>query len=123
MSDPRLFLTATVATLLLTLVTSKLLSPQYLIWLLPLVPLLDIGPARTRGFQFWFLVTCAFTTAIFPYLLGRTLARQDPASDGYLDPTPLGVGLLLVRNALLIWLAWLAVRPLLQRRSGARSRG
>ena len=85
--------------LLLTLVTSKLLSPQYLIWLLPLVPLMDIGPARTRAFQLWFLATCAVTTAIFPYLLGRTLARQDPGSDGYLDPTLLGVGLLLVRNS------------------------
>lgn len=112
-SDPPLFVTATVATLLLTLVTSKLLSPQYLIWLLPLVPLLDIGAARTRAFQLWFLFTCTVTTAIFPYLLGRTLARHDPASGGYLDPTPLGVGLVLLRNALLIWLAWLALRPLL----------
>jgi hypothetical protein len=110
--DPPRFLCATVATLLLTLVTSKLLSPQYLIWLLPLVPLLDIGPARTRAFELGFLFACAVTTAIFPYLLGRTLARQDPASDGYLDPTPLGVGLLLVRNVLLVWLAWRAVRPL-----------
>jgi hypothetical protein len=112
-SNPPRFVCATLATLLVTLVTSKLLSPQYLIWVLPLVPLVDFGPARTRAFALGFLLVCAVTTAIFPYLLGRTLVRQDPASDGYLDPTPLGVGLLLVRNALLIWLAWRAVRPLL----------
>lgn len=114
-SDPSRFLTATVATLLLTLVTSKLLSPQYLLWIVTLVPFLDFGRWSTRAFQRWFLVTCLVTTAIFPYLLGRTLVRQDPAGDGYLDPTPLGVVLLVLRNGLLVWLAWLAIRPLLGR--------
>ena len=109
---PPLFLTATVATIMVTLATSKLLSPQYLLWVLPLVPLMDIGSARTRAFQVWFVIMCLVTTAIFPYLLGRLLARDDPAGNGYLDPTLLGVALLVVRNGLLLWLAWLAVRPL-----------
>jgi hypothetical protein len=120
--DPPLFLTATVATLLLTLATSKLLSPQYLFWVLPLVPLLDIGRSRTRTFQVSFVVMCLITTAIFPYLFGRTLARVDPAGGGYLDPTFLGVGLVVVRDTLLIWLSGLAVWPLLRRASIAGPR-
>ncbi len=110
--DPRLILVATVTTLLVTLVTTKLLSPQYLIWLLPLVPLIDIGERRTRVFQVLFIVTCVLSTVIFPYLLGRTLARADPASDGYLDPTLLGIALVAARNVLLVWLTWLAVRAM-----------
>jgi hypothetical protein len=112
--DPALFVSGTVVTLLLILVTSKLLSPQYVLWVLPFVALLEPGRGGAPRLQLWFLATCVVTTAIFPYLLGRTLARADPSGDGYLDPSPLGIALLLVRNALLIWLVWLAVRPMIR---------
>ena len=115
-ADPSLILMATVATLLLTLVTSKLLSPQYLLWIAPMVPLLEVRGLCARAFQLWFVATCALTTAIFPYLLGRTLARLDPTGTGYLDPTLLGTVLLVARNGLLVWLSWLAVDALWRHR-------
>jgi len=122
-ADPTRFLVAVLTTLLLTLVTSKVLSPQYLFWLLPLVTLVQVGPVRGWTFLGGFLVMCAFTTAIFPYLYGRTLVRRDPDGDGFLDPTPLGVSLLIVRNAALIWLAWLALRSLWRSNPEAGQRG
>jgi hypothetical protein len=107
--DPLLVFWAAVATLLLTLVASKAFSPQYLLWLIPLIPLLDL---ERRGPRFVVLVVAAavLTTAIFPYLYGRTIVRRDPSSDGFLDPSPLGVALLIARNAVVVWLAWLAYR-------------
>ena len=102
--------------LLLTLVLSKVFSPQYLFWLLPLVPLLDPRAPSTRPFQVAFLAMCAVTTAIFPFLYSRTLARPDPAG-GFLDPTPLGVLLVVVRNGLLVVLTIAAVWPLVRRQS------
>jgi hypothetical protein len=52
---------AFVASIALVLVTNKLLSPQYLMWVLPLV-------AYVEGFDVLWLVICALTTLIFPFI-------------------------------------------------------
>jgi hypothetical protein len=52
---------AFVASIALVLVTNKLLSPQYLMWVLPLV-------AYVEGFDLLWLVICALTTLIFPFI-------------------------------------------------------
>jgi uncharacterized membrane protein len=76
----------------ITLIASKVLSPQYLIWLIPLMPLLF---GRWR-YTIWivFLVIGPLTYYIFPSHYGGLLA---------LKPGPVAV--LLVRNILLILLA------------------
>jgi hypothetical protein len=64
---PGLLTLATVATLMIVLLAAKVLSPQYFLWLLPLVPLLEGG----RGIRVWqagFVVLLALSTVIFPGL-------------------------------------------------------
>jgi len=54
-------LTYTITALLAFILANKVFSPQYLIWLLPFVPLLRPRPALSL------LAVFALTTAIFPY--------------------------------------------------------
>jgi hypothetical protein len=84
---------ATVATILALLVGSKVLSVQYVIWILPFVPFL---PVRLRWLA---LAVVALSTAI--YTTDYTaLWRLQPAM----------IGALVVRNALLLALwAWVMV--------------
>ncbi len=64
---PGLVTLAAVATLMTVLVTAKVLSPQYFLWLLPLVPLLE-GGRGTRLWQVGFVVLLALSTVVFPGL-------------------------------------------------------
>ena len=87
------------ATLLAVISTNRALSPQYLIWLLPFVPLLSVGP------RVLLVVAVAATVVVFPPLYGGLVA---------LEPLPLV--LLNLRNGLLVaTLVWLVVeqRPAL----------
>ena len=80
-----------VATLLVAMLVNKVLSPQYLCWLLPFAALLP------RRQAFLILVTCVLTIVIYP--IGFDLLR---AAD------PLMVALLNLRNLLLLVLfVWL----------------
>jgi hypothetical protein len=96
--------------LLATMLASKVLSPQYLLWLLPLVPLLPLRVA------FGFVALAALTTLIVPWLYADQVLRLHPGvlppvGDG---PTLLGGLLLLLRNGGLLVLALLltaALRP------------
>ena len=72
-------------------ITGKVLSPQYMIWLIPFV-------AAMRGRTGWwarrlFLPACVLTTLIYPLTYGWLLTFQ-----------PWAIGLLNVRNALLVGL-------------------
>ena len=86
---------ACVAVLLAMLVTNPVLSTQYVIWVLPLVPLL---PGRVR----WPLVgAIGLTALLFPWLYSGLVA---------LEPLPAVV--LVARNGLLL-VAWIAALALL----------
>ena len=79
-----------VALILAFMLGSKVLSPQYLIWLLPLLPLCA-GGLVGAGLCALFLAACLTTTLVFPFYYGELLNLQPPAID-----------LLLGRNLLLV---------------------
>jgi hypothetical protein len=87
------------ALILALMLGSKVLSPQYMIWLLPLVPL-SAGGAAGAIVCAVFLVTCLLTTQVFPTHYDDLLAFRYP-----------GPELLLVRNLLLaaLWVVMLAL--------------
>jgi hypothetical protein len=116
-TEPHAVLTYALVTLLGALITSKVLSTQYLIWVIPLVALTPL-PALPRAALFvTFLGLCTLTAAIFPYLYFHDVVGMipDPVSGGfttnYAGATRLGKQVLFARNGLLLTLAvWLAAR-------------
>ncbi len=91
---PDLLVLAAVAMLLAVMVMAKVLSPQYFLWLLPLVPLLG-GGHRTRAWQVGFVVLLALSTVVFP---------------GLYSGGPLTLALLLRNGALLVLTATACAR-------------
>jgi hypothetical protein len=87
------------ALILAFMLGSKVLSPQYMIWLLPLVPL---GAGGTMGIVICalFLAACLTTTLVFPIHYGDLLSFRYP-----------GPELLIARNLLLVvlWVTLLAL--------------
>jgi hypothetical protein len=82
---PAMLATAAAATLIALLVTNPVLSSQYMLWVLPLAPLL-------AGWSRWSLIgAIALTGLLFPWLY-----------DGLLRLDPLPVGVLVARNGLLL---------------------
>lgn len=78
------------ALILAFIIGSKVLSPQYMLWLLPLVPL-AAGGLMGIGVSLVFLVACWTTTQIFPLHYGELMNLQ-----------PAATNLLLIRNLLLV---------------------
>ncbi len=76
------------------IVTAPVLSPQYLVWVLPL--LLSLGGSPGRRFRPLFVLACALTFLIYPAFFYRILV----------PPRLTGILLLNARNLLLIAL-WL----------------
>jgi hypothetical protein len=87
------------ALILAFMLGSKVLSPQYMIWLLPLVPLAAGGIAGVAVCAA-FLAACLTTTLVFPLHYGDLLSFRYP-----------GPELLLARNLLLaiLWVTMLAL--------------
>ena len=83
----------TTLVLLWVLITSKALSPQYMVWLLPVMPLLPLRHAALL------LGACALTSVLFPWQYWGLVRLEWPA-----------VLLLNARNALLLVTATLLLR-------------
>lgn len=92
----------TVLFLLLGMIGAKVLSPQYLLWLVPLVPLtVDTSPRAAA----LFIGACVLTTIIFPHYYPSDVARLVIGPllvPEILEPTSLGKLLIIARNAVLI---------------------
>jgi hypothetical protein len=90
---PQTVVQLAVATLLLLIIVNKVLSPQYMVWLLPFVPLLAPRPALV------FVIASVLTTLVYPL-----------AFDGLRGAEPVVVLTLLARNGLLVvmfvWTLW-----------------
>jgi hypothetical protein len=78
---------------LVVVCTNRVLSPQYLIWVLPLVAILE------GDYDLVWLAVCALTTLIFPFAYDSTGLRGQPMPAEYPLYFP---ALIAVRNALLI---------------------
>lgn len=80
-----------VIVLLAFILTSKVFSPQYLIWLLPFIPFLKLRQAR------FFLIVAALTMLLYPFIYALLIAAE-----------PASVLLLNLRNLLaLVLFVWL----------------
>jgi Glycosyltransferase family 87 len=97
------------ALILALMLGSKVLSPQYMIWLLPLVPLGAGGAVGTIVCAL-FLAACFTTTLVFPIHYGDLLSFRYP-----------GPELLIARNLLLVilWAALLALPVVTRERTSS----
>jgi hypothetical protein len=92
---------------------NKTFSPQYVLWLAPLVAVVPLAGRPRRIFQLGFIGVCYLTMLIFPRFSGEVIGELRPlpshpaASTG---ASVFGTGLLLARLLLLVFLvATLAV--------------
>lgn len=102
-----------VAALLVACVAvSKVFSPQYILLILPLIPLAALGTGRRAAVFALTLGVCALTTAVFPYLYMTDIVGLVRAADGakFTGPTSLGASILFARNLAFVALAIVMVR-------------
>ena len=103
---PQLFLCLTIATLLASMSASKVLSPQYFLWVVPLFALLSFRNKRIKVAGIMFVAVCLLTTFIYPYLYFTDFVhdskRLADGSQSWAAPTLLAAIILFTRNVLLI---------------------
>ena len=109
---PHLFVYYSLVLLLLAVVSSKVFSPQYLLWVLPLAVLGPWRPWSRRVVMWGLVVICALTTLIFPVLFwkhvtGMIVPRTEPPQ--FHGPDALGISVLVLRNVLLVGLTVLVI--------------
>jgi hypothetical protein len=105
--DPRTIVAAAAAVLLTLLVTNKVLSPQYVIWLVPFAALL----AREQAYLM--VVIAVLTSVLFPLNYEQLIAQE-----------PWPIVILNIRNALVVaLLAWIVGQSFLPMAHGARLLG
>jgi hypothetical protein len=93
---------------MLFVLTNKVFSTQYLLWMAPLVALLPLAPRSRRLFSGCFLLICLLSTVLVPFLFVSDLI--DPAAAPtvprtFKAPTSRIVAVLAVRNLLLVALS------------------
>ena len=99
---PQAFITIAIAILLGSICVSKVLSPQYLLWLPGLYAMLNYDSRYQKISGYLFLAACALTTPIFPYLYYTEFVHDSSGYSTWAAPTPLATILLLSRNSLLV---------------------
>jgi hypothetical protein len=91
--------------------TNKVGSPQYLLWVAPLVPLLPLRTWAERGWAGLLLVAILCTSAVFPCAYPAVvgpIVRTDPRT--WAGPTAGGLFLLAAKSVtLVVTTGWLAV--------------
>jgi hypothetical protein len=109
--NPMPFMLLTLATLAVLISVSSIFSPQYLLWLLPMVPCMLQVNRQGAAIIWIFIAICIFTSIIYPPLYAEILGPTS-AADGtmqYAGPSALGSALLTIRNGLIIALAVLLI--------------
>jgi hypothetical protein len=101
---PQLLLGYALLLLMLFIATSKVFSPQYLLWLVPLVVLIPLGGKARRLFLWAFLLTCVLSTVIFPFLFLSDLLAEGPPQWKFNVPSARLTAALVLRNALFVGL-------------------
>lgn len=96
-------MTGVAAVVTVLLAFGKVFSPQYLIWLLPLVPLVE--PRLRRPALALLVAACALTQAWYPRHAGQLIVQFSQPESWFL----------LARNLVIVGLAVLLARPLLVR--------
>jgi hypothetical protein len=98
-----IFVGFTALFLLLFIVGNKVFSPQYLLWVTPLLALLPLSGTRYRAYAAAFLIVCALSTVVVvlwsSQIQGSVLAAEPVRILS--GPTVAGLLLLAVRNLLL----------------------
>jgi len=101
-AHPALFTGFLIVFVLVFLLANKVFSPQFVLWLLPLAPLVPLGRRPRRFFQTGFLGVCLLTHFIYPRYLEKSLYGQTPGSSVCNGPTLFGAFLLDARTLLLL---------------------
>ena len=114
-AHPRLVAGFALLLLSVCIAANKVFSPQYLLWILPLIPLVDFQPFQRRLFFAGALAVCYLTMRIFPdcfigeIVWGVGMDVDVPLFDG---PTLYGAFLVIARNALFVVLTAALARHL-----------
>ena len=104
------------ACLLTLLLTAKVLSPQYILWLVPVICLMPGTPRQRRTIFVVFLIVCLLTLVVFPILFWALMEAGTGGHPGIL--TVVAIAALAARNAgllsLLLQVLWVARQPSLR---------
>ena len=88
---------------------TKVGSPQYLLWIAPLVPLLPLG-GSDRKLAVLLVAGMVVTTLIFPCQYAQVRGELVDDEPTWAGPTPFGYALLIAKSGILsVSFVWLAV--------------